>query len=262
MTTAEAKAEFEKLAKENGIPDDQVSVLLQAFSNEKFAAAVGNGYTRHSEYSSALDKAKNAEKKAQEYEKWYTEQAAPAMGWAKTAAERLQQYEDKFGSLDNATAGEKAAAAAVAGISEEKLNKTLETRMNALSSAFVDYERTMGNLREMHRDQFKSRLPVDDLEKFMRENKITDLERGYELFTKPKLEEVRKNEREEERKRDREEWEKDFRSRNAMPKQQVAEKTTVFEDLKKIQHSKDFDKDEAEANARSAFLNGWNETAQ
>ncbi|HLZ39404.1 MAG TPA: hypothetical protein VKQ11_00485 [Candidatus Sulfotelmatobacter sp.] len=263
MTAAEAKKEFAKLAKEHGLSDEQQTAVLQAFENEKFAGAVATGYARHSEYSSALDKKREFEEKLATYEKWYKEQATPAIQFANSKLTALEEYEKRFGKLDDeSTPGEKKAAAGAAGLTREEIEKLLEQRNNALSGAFVDYERTMGDIRDEYRDTFGKRLPVGELEKFMREQKITDLQVAYERWTKPQLEEVRTKQREEERKKDREEWERDFRSRNKMPSEQRPEPTTVLEDLTKIRHQKDYNENAQNEEAKEAFLSSMRETWQ
>jgi|SRR5579864_7490384 len=259
MTAAEAKKEFEKLAKDHGLSAEQTAAVLQAFDNDKFAGAVANGYARHSEYSSALDKVRDLEGTKSQYEKWYNEQALPVLNAANAKLATLAEYEKLHGPLDDASRAGRAAAAAATGLSREDVDKLLKERTDALSGAFVEYERTMANIREEHRDKFGKRLPVEELEQFMREKKINDLTVAYERWAKPQAEALDKTRREEERKKDREEWEKDFRSRNKLASQQHEEPRPVLEELEKIRHSKDYDADTQNDAAKDAFLSTMRE---
>ena len=259
MTAAEAKQEFEKLARDNGLSDDQVKAVLQAFDNEKFAGGVAAGYTRHSEYSRALDKTKDLEGKLVNVEKWYNEQAVPALTNLQQVQANLSKYEALYGKLDDAPPGDKRAAAAAAGISREELDKILEQRTNALTAAVVDYERLMGDIRLGHFQRFNEVLPVKEMEKFMRENQITDLERGYELFAKPRVAELDKAAQTKREKEMREEIERDIRSRYKLPAEPKPPATTPFEDLANARASKDYNEHEADQKARSAFLDSMRE---
>ena len=259
MNAAEAKQEFEKLAREHGLGDDQVKAVLQAFENEKFAGAVANGYTRHSEYSRSLDKLKDAEGKLKATEEWYNTQAAPVFKQTTTALETLAKYEALYGKLDDQSSGNRNAAAAAAGITREELEAMLKQRENAVLASVVDYERQMGDMRLGHYQKFNEVLPVKELEKFMREHQITDLERGYELFVKPRVQQVEKDADEKKWATRKEEWEKDFRSRYKLAPEPKAAPTTVFEDLDNARRSKYYNEHDADAKARSAFLDSMKE---
>lgn len=259
MTAAEAKREFEKLAKDHGLSAEQQAAILQAFDNEKFAGAVATGYARHSEYSSALDKVRDLEGTKSQYEAWYKTQALPAMNLANEKLATLAKYEELHGPLDDTSGVGRKAAAAAAGYTREELDNILEQRANAQSGAFVEYERMMADIRDEHREKFGKRLPVGELEKYMRDNKINDLTVAYERWTKPQLETLQKTQREDELKRAKEEWERDFRSRNRLPAEQRPEQTTVLEDLNKIRRSKDYNEGAQNDEAKDAFLSSMRE---
>lgn len=257
MTAAEAKQEFEKLAKDSGLSEDQVKAVLQAFENEKFAKGVGTGYARHSEYSSAMDKLKNAETKIGQYEEWYSKQAAPAINAAQQIAAKLAAYEGTYGPIETGTTGERKAAAGALGITREELDKILKERSNAESAAFVEYERQMGDIRLDHYARFGEKINMEAFEKFMRENKAVDISSAYRNFVEPRLEEKRGKEFEERIKKERDEAVRDFASRHKIPTEPRPEPTTPFEDLMKLKRDKDYD----DSKAKEAFVTSWNEQA-
>lgn len=263
MTAAEAKQEFEKLAKDSGLTEDQMKAVLQAFDNEKFAKGVGTGYARHSEYSSALDKLKNAESKIGQYEDkigqyedWYTKQAAPAITAAQQVAQRLQQYEAQYGPLDDQTVRDRKAAAGALGVTREELDKVLKERSDASTAAFVEYERQMGDIRLDHFARFGEKMDMDKFEKFMRESKSADIPGAYMKYVEPRMEEKRNKDFEDRIKKERDEAVRDFASRHKIPTETRPEPTSPLEDLMKLKRDKDYDGD---SKAKEAFVSAWNE---
>lgn len=256
MTAAEAKEEFTKLAKDSGLTEDQMKAVLQAFENEKFAKGVGTGYARHSEYSSALDKLRNAESEIEKYQVWYRDQGAPAVTAAQQVWQRLQQYEAQYGPLDDQTVRDRKAAAGALGITREELDKVLKERSDASTAAFVEYERQMGDIRLDHFARFGEKMDMDKFEKFMRESKSADIPGAYMKYVEPRMEEKRNKDFEDRIKKERDEAVRDFASRHKIPTETRPEPTSPLEDLMKLKRDKDYDGD---TKAKEAFINTWNE---
>lgn len=254
MTAKEAQKEFEKLARDNGLSEQEITNVTQVFGNEKFAGAVANGYARHSEYSSALDKAKAAETRAQSYEVWYNQQALPTLTQANN---RLAEYEKLYGPVETPRQAQTAAVAT--GLTKEQVEAMLRNDRTAMAEATVDLLKKQGKVQMSHYKTFGELLDIDQLEAHMKQMRQTDIEAGYSSWVAPKAEAKRTEEIEARIKKEREEAIKDYRSRNRVV-ETASRPNSVFHDLKKLQDGKTAE-GQQDQEAEDAFLSAWRDNA-
>lgn len=205
---------FADMAKKAGWTDDAVKLALESDEGKELS----NGYVRHAEYSSALDKARNSEKDANEAKEWrkWHQQNAPIIQTLQTEHARYKERLQQLGYTDQqAQAGADQAAAqagAGQGLTVQQVQQMLEQRDNNYSSLMRD---TMSILAE-HDSGRLGKLDVPALEKIAVEQKLT-LKGAYDAFIAPKVKELETKELDARIKRERDEAVKDYASRNNLP---------------------------------------------
>ena len=255
MTTAEAKEYFKTLAQSKGI---DASSFLQAFENEDFAKEVANGFTRHSEYSQALDKARALEQKYStdvgKWQQWYEGYAKPAVETAASAQKRLEAYIAAYGEMPDGTqVNQTQARQAVNGLSKEEIADMLKREFQVRDQAYATMSKQLTRLAARHLKDFNEDLDIDQVEKLMDEKHLP-LEAAYREYVSPRMEERAKTERKDWEAKRTSEIERDIRSRfkvpvDAKPRESVSE----------LLNKKTPEGVSEEKASRDAFLDAWNE---
>lgn len=98
-TKQEVAQYFKELAEKAGMPKDKAALIEQLFDHDDFAATVDReGIMTRSEFSRNMNEFQEAKQK---WIKWYQEEALPTVKNAQTAQSRVEQYEKKFGKLED-----------------------------------------------------------------------------------------------------------------------------------------------------------------
>lgn len=255
MTPQEAKAYFEELARKSGV--DLNVPLSQVLSNDTFLKETSNGIARHSEYSSALDRARNLEQEVNAaktqlgtWDQWYKNYAEPKVSKAEQAEKRLQDYVNQFGELPDGTpVGNRTGAQVTAGMTKEDIDKMFRERDRAYTTMTKQVTRVMAR----HLKDFNEDLDIDAVEKIMDEKGLP-LEAAYKEFVQPRVEERQTKERSEWEKKTRDEIERDLKSRYKLP---VDAKPR--ESVSDLLNRKAPDNMPEELDAKNAFIDAWNE---
>lgn len=255
MTAAEAKEYFKTLAQSKGIDASQ---MLQAFDNEDFAKEVANGFTRHSEYSQALDKARALEQKYQtdvgKWQQWYEGYAKPAVETASKAQQRLEAYIAAYGEMPDGTpANPNQARQAVNGLSKEEIADMLKREFQVRDQAYATMSKQLTRLAARHLKDYNEDLDIDQVEKLMDEKHLP-LEAAYREYVSPRVEERQKTERRDWETKRTSEIERDIRSRFKIPVD--AKPRESVSDLLNKKAPEGVSEEKA---ARDAFLGAWNE---
>jgi len=256
MTAAEAKEFFKTLAQQNGI---DASSLLQALDNEGFAKEIANGFTRHSEYSQALDKARALEQKYQTdiggWQKWYQEYANPTVAKAAEAQKKLEAYIAAYGEMPDGTpVAQNQARSAVAGLSKEEIADMLKREFQVRDQAYATMSKQLTRLAARHLKDFNEDLDIDQVEKLMDEKHLP-LEAAYREYVSPRMEERAKVERKDWETKRSAEIERDIRSRfkvpvDAKPRESVSDIVNPKKPAEGVSEEKA---------ARDAFLDAWSD---
>lgn len=202
---------FADMAKAAGWTTEQVTLALATDAGKE----LNNGYVRHAEYSSALDKARNLEgeaAKAKQWEGWWKENS-PRIQNLQTEHATLKERLKQAGYTDlQAETTATAQTGAGAGLTMEQVQQLFTQRDNNYSSLLRD---TMSILSE-HDSARLGRLDVPALEKIAQEKQLT-LKGAYDQFIAPKVKELETKDLEARITREREEAVKDYASRNNLP---------------------------------------------
>ncbi len=209
MAVKTATEIFKEMAKGAGYTDDQVNLALARPEWKELE----NGYVRHDEYSSALDKAKNLEGKAKRADDWD--------GWWKsektnieslnTKAQQLARYEERFGALDGSDPNATARAAAATGLTMADVTKITEQMSQNFSGLLKDGLR----IASRHAATFGEELDVDALEKIALEKRVS-LPQAYQELVAPRVRDREQKKTEEEIQKQVDQRVKDEMSRRAM----------------------------------------------
>lgn len=137
MTNDKALDLFKAMAKGAGLTDEQVNLAL----TQPQWKEIENRDNRHSEYSSALDKAKNLEPlaaKAKEWDEWWGKKGGSKLYEANQNHEReLARYQERFGALDaDSSVPDVRRAAAATGLTLEQVQALL----NDQGAKFSQYQ--------------------------------------------------------------------------------------------------------------------------
>lgn len=181
MAAKTATELFNEMAKKAGFTADQVTLALSQPEYKELE----NGFVRHDEYSSALDKAKNLQgqaDKAKQWDDWY-KQNSPAITGLNEKAQLLAKYEERFGALDG-SAGDTRAAAATTGLTMADVTKITEQLSQNFSGLLKDGLR----IASRHAAAFGEELDVDALEKIALEKRVP-LTQAYEELVAPRVRE-------------------------------------------------------------------------
>lgn len=133
MTNDKATDLFKAMATKAGFTPDQVTLAL----SQPEWKEIENRDNRHSEYASALDRAKNLEplaNKAKEWDEWWTKKGGSKLyETQQTQAERLARYTERFGDLDpNASQQQVQQAAQGAGLTMQQVQALLDAKTNEM----------------------------------------------------------------------------------------------------------------------------------
>lgn len=136
MTNDKAADLFKQLAKEQGFTDEQVAKAMAAPQWKE----IENRDNRHSEYSSALDKAKNFEaaaKKAGEWDDWWKNKGGGTV-YQKYQEQQasLARYQERFGALDPNDPNAVRQGAEASGMTMQQVQAMLEARLNEQGTRF------------------------------------------------------------------------------------------------------------------------------
>ncbi len=209
MATKTATELFQEMAKKAGFTAEQVTLALSQPEYKELE----NGFVRHDEYSSALDKARElqtAADKAKQWDDWY-KQNGPAIQTLNEKAERLARYEQQFGALDGTDPNANRQAAAATGLTMADVTKITEQMSQNFSGLLKDGLR----IASRHAATFGEELDVDSLEKIALEKRVP-LTQAYEELVGPRVRERNDAKTKEEIARQVAEGVKDELSRRAM----------------------------------------------
>jgi len=258
MTPQEAKAYFQELARKAGL-DPSVS-LSQVLENENFLKETGNGIARHSEYSSALDRARALEQERNQakeqlgtWDAWYKNYAEPKVSQAEQREKQLQDYVNRYGQLPDGTQTGYQGEQVVAGMTKAEIEKMLKERDSVRDQAYTTMTKQVTRVMARHLKDFNEDLDIDAVEKLMDEKRLP-LEAAYKEYIGPRVEERKKTQDEEWRKKTTEEIERDVRSRYKIP---VDAKPR--ESVSDLLNRKAPDGIPEEQGAKNAFMEAWNE---
>lgn len=187
--------EIEKTA--GWTPEQSAQMRTYLLENEAAAEHLGNSTARHSEYSSALDKARDLETKLNEaakYQQWYEKNYAVANAAVTEAA----RYRERYGALDETPNPVPAnnGASVPAGMTKAEIEQLLTDRDNRWASI----TKTGLRLASRHAAEYKEALDIDAIEKIAIEKSIP-LDIAYEEFVRPRVQEAEKKRTDEEIKR-------------------------------------------------------------
>lgn len=213
MSKERARKAFEELCKEAGFGEDDTKLALEKFAdNEKFAEKFTAGFTRHSEYSSALDKLKNLETEMGRNKEWFTnswpvvQKSLEEAGYVLVNGQLI-----KSNKQPNNDEGIN-----VEGLTQKQVEEMMEGKLTHLRNAFASTMKDGLRLASRHAAQFKEELDVDALEKIALEKQIP-LQTAYDLYVAPRVEDARKKSEEERLKQGIEEGVKDRLSKMNLP---------------------------------------------
>ena len=179
---------FKDMAKKAGYTEEQVKLAL----DQPEWKDLQNGYVRHDEYSSALDKAKNLEgkaKKAEDWDKWYKDNG-PAIQGLNEKAQLLAKYEERFGALDGSDPNAPGRAIA-AGMSQADVTKLILAAQEQQSQNFSGLLKDTMYVTSRHASEFGEALSMEQigqLEKIAIEKRVP-LTQAYEELVAPRVRE-------------------------------------------------------------------------
>lgn len=136
MTNDKAADLLKALAKKAGFTDEQVTLAL----SQPEWKEIENRDNRHSEYSSALDKAKNLEPlaaKAKEWDEWWGKKGGSKLYEENQRKEQLlSRFTERFGALDPDDTTDVRHAAKVTGMTMQQVQEMLDTQKNQIGLQF------------------------------------------------------------------------------------------------------------------------------
>ena len=204
-----------KLARDNGVPDDKVQLLAEAFSVDGFVKALDDGFLRHDDYSRQSDEIR---KNREELKTWYenvlrtTEENKRTVDQVNT---QLSAYRETYGELtgDN----HRLTATVASSVTGDWISKKdFEEHMGRLGEQAVELVSVMTDAGIDYYSRFNEKLPVADLKKFAIDRKLP-LSAAYEAFIRPKLDERASKDVDERVKRAREEGAREALARHQLP---------------------------------------------
>ena len=250
MTVEETKAYFTKLAQEAGLDETSTNAIVAGLGNEKFAKEIVHGFKRQDEFSRSMDQVRNKET---ELTKWYNEQALPAYQQNLNGVQKLQEYEKRFGNLEDGQDPDKAV------LPKDVLTKTeLEAMLKQRDQAYINLSKTLTNVSLDYYQRFGEKPDLAALEKMALDSGLP-LEAAYDRFIQPKVEEKREAALKERIKTEREEAAREALSRYKLP---VDAKPKEFHPMFDRETVKPGTSElEQERTSRTAFLDAWNNVA-
>jgi hypothetical protein len=249
MTVEEAKTYFQKLAQDAGLDETSTNAIVAGLGNEKFAKELVNGYKRQDEFSRSMDQVRTKET---ELTKWYNEQAVPAYQANLTGLQKLQEYEKRFGNLEEADPDK-------AVLPKDVLTrKEFEDLLKQRDQAYVNLTKTVSNVQMDYFKKFGETLDLNTLEKEALASGLP-LETAYEKFIQPKMEERREADFKVRIQKEREEAAREALSKYKLPVDaKPRDFHPVFDRTDAPKGTSDLDQ---ERTSRTAFLEAWNGVA-
>jgi hypothetical protein len=195
---------LDTLAQTAGLEDEVKSALKKALGNEKFAKELESGVKRHSDYSRAMDEVRAQTTKLETEKKSYLEWYDNALKVDAAREEELQQYRAGKGGTTTVTP----TTVVNPGFSK----KEIEDREGNL----IQIVKQGMRLASRHAAKFGEELDTDALEKLAVEKGL-NLERAYDEYVRPRVEEARQKEFDEKVKLAREEGIREGLSKRDLP---------------------------------------------
>lgn len=248
MTADEAKTYFQKLAQEAGLDEASTTAIVAGLGNEKFAKGIVDGFKRQDEFSRSMDQVRAKET---ELTKWYNEQAVPAYQANLTGLQKLQEYEKRFGTLDE---GEKPDS-----VPKDVLTRKEYEELNAQrDKAYINLNKTLSKITIDHFQKFGEPVDLNALEKLALDSGLP-LESAYDKFIQPKVEERREADLKVRIQKEREEAAREALSKFKLPVDaKPRDFHPVFDRTEAPKGTSDL---EQERTSRAAFLDAWNGVA-
>ncbi len=214
MTNDKAADLFKALAKKQGFTDEQVTLALQQPEWKE----IENRDNRHSEYSSALDKAKNLEPlavKAKEWDTWWRDKGGSELYEThQEQAQRLARYQERFGDIDPSNPSDVRAAATVTGLTLQQAQAMIDQKLQEQGVRFSQMSNELLAVT-VDAQQRGIKLTGDDvlaMNKIMAEKGVT-YAGAYEQHLGPKVREMEQQRLENEKKSYAEQQLRDFKTR-------------------------------------------------
>jgi multidrug efflux pump subunit AcrB len=261
---------WQELAKDAGLDEAQTKSVAEVLGTDKVSATFAEKFMPVADHHRTLDQAKGelktkfdeAQAKAQQYEKWYQEQATPALQQVNTIMQDYEKYKDLYGPLEEGAQGNPN------GNPTGKLPDNVVTKSDLeaqLANERAQLNQNWSNLWEKgldfsadYQELTGKRFPAADYRKFAQEHPEQSLEQSYAQFTAEAREQKSKAEREAWEKDKREEIERDVRSRYNVPAEDKPSESHPFFGPKD-KELKDLDPQEVKDGARAAFTTSWGE---
>jgi hypothetical protein len=181
-----AKEYWQSIAKDLGLPEDQVKIVDQVLANEK----VANAFVPRPEYSRSLNEAtekyNGLVQQNEQYYKTEAQRAAENQNKVNEALQQAQRYRDLYGELDPGTTQRTVQTPAIDEskfISKADYDAALQ-RIEG-QSLFVIKEGLKAS--QDYYANFGKPLDIDALEKFAVEKKLP-LNQAYREYVAPELE--------------------------------------------------------------------------
>lgn len=250
---------WQKLAKEQGLSEKAVSSVLEVLSDEAAGKAFAQAFVPQSDYSRDLDKTRDewkgkadeALRKVAEYNDWYEKQAKPASEQFSQTANRLKQYEDRFGALEDGTQRQQLPPDVVT-------KKDMEEWVQRSSQNTARVMKDLSTVTVDHFKRFGETLDVEALEKHAVENNLP-IRQAYDSLIAPKVRERETAEWDAKVKAAREEGARDYASRHQLPVDPKPAEPHPFFDRKDV--PKDTSDIAQARSSREAFMAALTEPA-
>lgn len=201
------KKMFSELAAKAQLPDDQARAVLTAFDNDAFAQGAGEAVAFRSDYSRAHDALRKErqewEQEKSQYLTWYNNATGEYEQMKTTAAEaqaKIKQIEATFGSgtvtqSDTDPFGsESEEDMADRYATPDDVARIVADTLQKFGSNVESLVVKTNMLQSKHMAKWHEPLDIDEFTKYLQENKIQDVDLGYEKYVSPKVEAEKKKE--------------------------------------------------------------------
>lgn len=267
MTKQEALSYAQQLLKESGASEEEVTLASKLFEREKFA----NGFIPRPEVDRALDsergKYRDIQARNEYLEKEWLPSAKQAEAQAKAVYSKFQKYQQLYGDVDEGDPASVRTAAHATGLTEAKVRELLTAELGTALASRDRATLDLMTIREDYMDRFKKRLPLDDFEKHVDEQRkrgnVDSLTAIYKDWIEPEANKLTPHRFSEDElkardKRIREEAEKDIRSRHGLPVDAKAKEAHLLFDRDRLQKEKAASNGNGQS-GREAFLQVLND---
>jgi hypothetical protein len=227
----EAIAYAEKLLRDSGASDEEVTLSRKLFEREQFF----NGFVPRPEVDRSLDSERAQRRVAQErndyLEKDWYPKAEAAYKENLAAASRLKAYEETYGRINTNGSGSGNGNGSGSMMTPEEQKKLIQEELRQSMGAFGATTMDFLDAQDDYRERFNKRFPRKEFEKFVeqqqKDGQFQGVRTAYTEFVRGDIEKDEAVKREARDKQIRDEAIRDYRARNHMPDDSTPKETSI-----------------------------------